>query len=183
MTECRAYILTVNNKVKCPANAVGFAFGKKMKDNILGELEVDENLPNVLNGVRSYLGRDIKLIVDPDNSPANEALALAREGVVVLAQLDSAAKHAACKHLLDTYNDYWREYKESDGKGGWNTVSNDLLSEDEFISGIKLVTFQVEGGDSICLWYNDGGLFGGHAILVSSNDGRKFEELDIALWG
>lgn len=154
-----------------------------MKDNILGSLEVDEHLRKVLNGSRSYLGRDIKLMVDPDDRPMSDSLTLAREGVVILPRLDSLAKHAACKHLLDTYNDYWREYQESDGKGGWHVVSNEILGEDEFISKIKIITFQVEGCDSICLWYHDGGLFGGHTILVSSNDGVKFEDLDVALWG
>ncbi|MBK1856585.1 DUF2262 domain-containing protein [Verrucomicrobiaceae bacterium 5K15] len=154
-----------------------------MKDAVLGTLKEDKHIAHMLIGTILHKYRKVKLTISLEGEALENCLEWAREAVGDLKRIDDLAKQAACEHLLPLYNENWREYEQSDGRGAWEIISNPILTLDEIRSEFRLSTFQVEGVDSLCLWYSDGDLFGGHDVVVSSSERMNFDDLTVNLWG
>jgi hypothetical protein len=154
-----------------------------MNDAILGQLAVDKRRPTALKGTVPYQGAQVALDVDPDDGGMAECLELARVVVADLEHIDEKARQAAARDLLSNYNKNWREYERSDGKGGFIRVSGPELTEEQFSLRIKLNSLSITGSKSCCFGYDDGELFWGHGIFVTSFDGIEFSNVHVELFG
>ena len=93
---------------------------------------------------------------------------LAAEVVKTLDMVDSTAKRIIVTNLRDLYNSGWNEYDEVQEDGSLRAVSNPQLSESEFEAQFTMVAINITGTDGVDLFYQDGGLFWGHSVIVSS---------------
>jgi hypothetical protein len=153
-----------------------------MKDEILGGLSASERFPQALEGGVDFKGRQIQILVRPDGEDMSDCLALARTIVSSLSKFDEIARAQAAQKLLDDYNNNWREYVKATGDGRSIKVSNPEISSEEFAERLTLGSIQVTG-ESCTLGYDDGGLFAGHSIFVTSFDGAQFKDVHAELFG
>lgn len=91
----------------------------------------------------------------------------ARRVLSRLPEQEPEARQLAADELLGIYNEEWND----DG---------DPLSEDEFMARLTLEDVGVLADGSAELFYKDGGLFAGHAVLVSINADGNLDDADIA---
>ncbi|MES2660675.1 MAG: DUF2262 domain-containing protein [Verrucomicrobiota bacterium] len=154
-----------------------------MKTPILGDLEADEHIPNFYSAVFKYRDRDLTVCLDPDDAELDVTLGAARKGLLDLERIEQIARREASSRLLKTYNESWREYQESDGKGGWEQILNPMLEAHEFESRLTLMSVTVSGEGDISLGFHDGDLFAGHVVEVNSLDGLVFEDLNAGISG
>ena len=154
-----------------------------MKDEILGELSASERFPDVLEGSVALQGRQIPIAVDPDGADISTCVVLARTIVSAISKFDQIARMQAAQALLDEYNKSWREYEKATGDGRFIEVSNPEISSEEFAGRLTLHSIRVIGDSSCTLGYDDGGLFAGHSIFVTSFDGAQFKDVYAELFG
>ena len=152
-----------------------------MHDDLLGELSEDER--GNLNGSVPYEGRQVSLLLMNDGEPWEACLPLAKSVVVALPEIDRKGKAAAADQLLSEYNESWREFIRADGQGGFAEVSNPAIAAEEFKAAIRLDSVTIIGDESAALFYDDGALFAGHAIVVTSFDGATFADPHVTLTG
>lgn len=110
-------------------------------------------------------GSPVEVDVYPDGEEAAFAVGRGQAVVVRLAELESSAKGVAVRDLLETYNDCWRDADDGDDE------ERPELSGPEFVARLRLTHVNVEGAAGLSLFFADGGLFGGHSVIVESVDG------------
>jgi hypothetical protein len=150
---------------------------------VLGELTQDQQCATAWKGKVAYEWSHVALHVDPDGGDMPECLELASKVVVALKHIDEKARQAAARDLLAEYNQDWRKYQRGDGKGGFISVSDPALTEEQFNSRIALTSLSITGSNLCCLGYDDGNLFAGHHIFVTSFDGLEFSDIHVELFG
>jgi hypothetical protein len=153
-----------------------------MIDDLLGPLTTDAETPGRYIGTVDCGGRIVPLHIDTSGYPIDECIALARLAVSSLGTLEERAKNCAVEELLETYNECWREYNEWDGEK-WLDVSNPAIDSQQFKDLILLNTVYVDGNELFTLWFDDGGLFEGHSIEVTSFDGPALSDFHATLVG
>jgi hypothetical protein len=153
-----------------------------MRDDILGSLEKSNCGQDCLVGQIDYLGRIIHLTIDPDGTDLSLILPLARDIVREISKYDLTAREFAAKHLLEEYNEDWRKYQKEDEHGNMRDVINPVLSPEGFKERISLNAIGITGDSLWDLYYDDGGLFAGHSIIVTSFDGLAFSDIVATLF-
>lgn len=153
-----------------------------MRDPVLGQLTPDPQLAGSFETLVTFEGREIPLHVNPDDSDLETSLQLARALVEALETHTSKAKAAAAKNLLAEYNQHWRDFQRYHQDGAVEDVMNPALCEDAFMRKLRLASLSVEG-TIIDFHFEDGGLFAGHSVFVTSFDGLRLEDTAAALFG
>jgi hypothetical protein len=77
------------------------------------------------------------------------------------------ARDYAADRLLELKNDSWLDEDEVE------------ISRAEFISRMQIASISINQNGDFHLWYEDGGLFFGHLILVSGNLERGLSDTGI----
>ena len=154
-----------------------------MNHHVLGEIQRPAG--DVFDGVATirHGQRDIKIQMDGDDQPFETTLELAAEVVRCLPELDKGAKQVAVADLRETYNSGWNEYDEVQDDGSLKAVSNPLLSETEFEERLSLNAVNVTGDRMIDFFYEDGGMFWGHSVVVNSLNGIDLSGAHAELFG
>lgn len=154
-----------------------------MKHDILGEIQ--RPVGAVFDGVATlrYGQRDIRIQMDRDDQPFEVTLELAAEVARHLPELDRLARQVAVAELLETYNNGWNEYDEAQEDGTLNGVSNPQLSGAEFEAKLSLNAVNVTGDSMLAFFYEDGGMFWGHSVVVNSLDGTDLSGAYAELFG
>jgi hypothetical protein len=146
-----------------------------MKDKILGKITKVEDYH--ISKIK-YQSNTIEILIDPDGMMLEQSIKIAQELVLSLKQFDNLAKEILAKDLLETYNDNWSSYEETQEDGSIKNITNPLLSNDEFILKLTLKSINVIGNKLINLTYDDKGLFWGHEPAVSSSQGLDFSNAE-----
>jgi len=154
-----------------------------MIDPILGTLSPIPSMPEDFKGTFEYQDRRIDLILAGDGKPIGEPIRLAHMLIHDLDNHDKTAKAIIARDLLDTYNSGWNEYITIQEDGTELHVSNPKLSQSSFIAKLHLDAINVTGDNMIDLYYDDSRLFWGHAVVVTSFDGVKFENAKARIEG
>ncbi len=150
-----------------------------MHHPVLGKLTPDENC---YLATFCHNWAELSVSVDPVDSDIEHTLKAGEKALLNLGEIEKRARKAASAELLNTYNDYWREFQVSDGNGGWEVVSNPLISSTEFEAQLKLDEVDIIGLGEITLAF-DSDLFADHVIEVTSADGAVFRDVTVSLYG
>jgi len=90
----------------------------------------------------------------------------ARRVLLRLPEQEPEARQLAADELLDIYNEEWND--------------DDPLSAEEFMTRLVLDDVGIFADGSAELFYQDGGLFTGHAVLVTLDAAGNLDDADIA---
>lgn len=150
---------------------------------MLPELQTDPRFPDRLIGVVPFAGRTVALGIQPDGSTMEAVLGLASSAVDALEQLDLLARQVAAKRLLPQYNSHWREFIRVGPDGRDAAVSEPELGESDFMSRLTLTSAEATGDSCLTLSYDDGHMFAGHLVSVTSFDGLQFSHAYAELSG
>ena len=154
-----------------------------MNHDDLGEIRrIDGHDSDGVATIR-YGSRDIQVQMIADDQPFEITIELAAEVIRRLPELDKLAKRIAVPGLCTMYNAGWNEYDEVQEDGSLKGVSNPPLSEAEFEARLSLDAVNITGERVIEFFYDDGGMFWGHSVMVSSLDGVEFGEAHAELVG
>lgn len=135
-----------------------------------------------LSVVKLKIG-EVALEIEPEDGHIQASRELARQVMDSAAALESKAKSIASTELLTTYNTNWRSYSEVQGEGSFSDVENPEMSAADFEQTLKLSTISVTGGQNVDFYFEDGGLFWGHTVVVMSFDGVAMNETSVSLMG
>ena len=89
-----------------------------------------------------------------DRERANTLLDVARALLSDLDSIDRLCKQFAADRLLDLKNHRWREPGEV------------IVPEGRFIASISLESVSIDSRGAMTVYYQDGGIFGGHTIVI-----------------
>lgn len=152
-------LAAVAAQLRKPVRAKHPPFGILTLDRASGTME----------GKASWLGRRIGLTLVPSTGGGIEpTLEHARR---LFRAQKSWTKRAADRIAADLYQT-WREGWREDGRAG--------LTKKQFTSRMQLTSITVEPEGTFSLWFDDGDLFGGHAIVVRGSLRDGVGEADIA---
>jgi hypothetical protein len=151
-------------------------------DPVLGSLKHDPHAEGSLLGKLNHAGQLVSLRIDPDGEALESCLGLARRLTASLAEVEGRALAVATERLLPSYNESWRSFQRARPDGSMEDVEHPVLSPTEFCARLKLKGVSVTGG-MVELCFDDGHLFAGHGIFVSSFDGLDFADADATLFG
>ncbi|MDQ2686365.1 MAG: DUF2262 domain-containing protein [Armatimonadota bacterium] len=106
--------------------------------------------------------------VEEDDSDANPTAEIQRTRLLLgrLPELEPEARQLAADELLDIYNEEWND--------------DAPLSAEEFMARLTLDDIGIAPDGSAELFYQDDGLFAGHAVLVSLDADGNLDDADIA---
>lgn len=151
-----------------------------MNRDFLGEITRDGE-----DGVITiaYEGHAIDVRIISDGHAFEMALQLATEVIEQLPQYDVAAKNIIVNDLCETYNNGWNEYDEVQADGSLKSVTNPPLTTTDFAQQFSLVNINITGNTVVELFYDDAGLFWGHALWVQSLNGTDFSTAHAELLG
>lgn len=141
-----------------------------------------KSLTEIASAEKQKIG-DVTLEIEPEDGQLRASDELARMVVESIAEVEARAKSIASAELLDTYNTSWRGYHEVQDDGSLSDVDNPEINTDEFERALKLTIITITSGQSIDFYFEDGDLFGGHLILVTSFDGLAMSEANASLMG
>jgi hypothetical protein len=111
-------------------------------------------------------GSAIRISVYPDDVEEAQTLAFGQSVAGGLAGLEEQAKAIAVRDLLETYNDGWREADDEEDDA---PLPPELTAE-QFAARLRLTAANCSGSDSLQLFFDDDGMFGGHSVVVDSFD-------------
>jgi len=142
-----------------------------MKDTILANIQQDDDyyftqIP--------YLSNTIEIIIDPEDKPLKQSTQIVQELILSIEKFDTLSKEILARDLLDTYNDNWSSYDETQDDGTRITITNPTLSKKEFMLNLTLNQIIVTGEESISMGYDDSDMFWDHQPTVTSYDGLDF---------
>jgi len=142
-----------------------------MKDTILANIQQDDDyyftqIP--------YLSNTIEIIIDPEDKPLKQSTQIVQELILSIEKFDTLSKEILARDLLDTYNDNWSSYDETQDDGTRITITNPTLSKKEFMLNLTLNQIIITGEKSISMGYDDSDMFWGHQPTVTSHDGLDF---------
>ncbi|ABW27774.1 DUF2262 domain-containing protein [Acaryochloris marina] len=130
-----------------------------------------------------YEGHTIDIRLISDGQPFGMALQLATEIIEQLPEYDVVAKNIIVNDLCDIYNNGWNEYDEVQADGSLKSVSHPPLTTTEFEQKFFLAGVNITGNTVVELFYDNSGLFWGHAVLVQSLNGSDFNTARAELLG
>jgi len=146
----------------------------------LGKLESEDGL---LCGHLKLNDREISLRIDQQDATLDQVMSLAVAIASSLTNYDQISKDVIARDLLGTYNSGWNEYDDVQEDGTLKAVTNPQLDPVEFKERLVLYTVSISNDRCVDLWYEDGGLFWGHSILVQSLDGANERDFQAQLVG
>jgi hypothetical protein len=152
-----------------------------MKHPILGNITQENNKAEGVACV-SHGARTIEVRITADQIPYDATMDVAALVVKDLPNLDARAKQVAASGLTETYNGGWNEYDEPQDDGSLRAVSNPKLTQEEFVSKLTLTAVNVTG-NMLTFFYDDGGMFWGHSVIVTSMDGTAFTHAHAEIFG
>lgn len=119
-------------------------------------------------GVAQWCGTEVPLSISCAdlNDPAS-AVAVAESLFNDQDARNRRARDYAADRLLELKNDSWLDEDEVE------------ISRAEFISRMQIASISINQNGDFHLWYEDGGLFFGHLILVSGNLERGLSDTGI----
>ena len=104
----------------------------------------------------------------------------------VMANLETFAAKAMAvvtDEFLDKYNDDWRFYYMRDDDGNLIEATDPALDREQFAAALTVTGINVIGDALAEIWYDDAGMFGGHALFVTAFDGTRCSELQAGMFG
>ena len=150
---------------------------------ILPELQNDPNIPGSLRGSLKFQGRDVVLMICPDDATLAQCLASAEQALSMLPEIDRKAKDVAMNKLLSEYNEGWRHYEYVTESGSVVEVNDPELNASDFKTRLTMTSLEIMGANSYTVLYDDGKMFGGHAVVITSFDGAVFSDAYAELFG
>jgi len=128
-----------------------------------------DHLPNVYGKTIEHGDLVLDFSVDPDGETMEETLKLAAYVVAEKKSWIVKATRDVSSGLLAEYNESW-----ADGL---------VLDEDAFVRHIKITSVGILGTACLTIMFDDGELFGGHALVVNYFDLTQNLKSDLALAG
>src|SRR5262249_32142795 len=123
-------------------------------------------------------GHVIELSISAEGIDRDLAVEQAHEVFPRVQTQEPALRRAAADKLLALYNDHWREAKrvepEKFPKSAGAGSAEKRIDADEFSRRIVLSSITIHPEGETDLWYDDGDLFAGHWILVSTDSKLQF---------
>lgn len=135
-------------------------------DEVLGRLVWEPALERWEGEIELPPGHEIHVSFTGAAAEAEEGLARARRAYEFIGPSQEHLRRAAARRLLDVYNDEWNE--------------GDEIGEDGFIARMTLEAISFFASGDAEVFYDDGGLFRGHTVLVSIGSGGEITDADIA---
>ncbi len=137
------------------------------KDPTLGELVLDRKIDNY-RGRPKWRGQEIELkLLVRESDNIEPSLTNARTLWDKSRKWDTDIKNYAVEHLLPLKNEDWLE--EGDKK----------VSPGKFKKLMKLFLIEIDYDGRFFFWYNDGGLFYGHLILITGDLSKGLTDIDL----
>jgi len=140
-----------------------------IQDDVLGTLTHNAKW-GVFNGVVPFDDNQVGISIifaSPADAVSPADLAQAREAYLALVSRKSSIEAAIVDDLLTLYNDTWRE-------------DRDPINQHQFLEAIKPDVISIELGFVRSLWYDDGDLFAGHALLIRFDEDSNITEIGLA---
>ncbi len=121
---------------------------------------------DLYEAVISWVGNDAKLYIEADDAAAmDEAMRSAKVLLENQEEWDRRARECAARCCLDNANDWIDQAVDEDGL---DKDEIEYLTEEQFIERIQLQSVNPYPDGSVKLYYEDGGIFLGHFILVDA---------------
>ncbi|MBD2196134.1 MULTISPECIES: DUF2262 domain-containing protein [Calothrix] len=139
---------------------------KVIKNQILGELTWHNDFDWWKGKIEITPGNIISLSVDSENIEIPSVSELTCHSFTRIKQQEVNLRRCTANQLIDLYNKSWN--------------NDDEIDCPTFMNLIKLEAVHLNSDGSATLYYEDGGLFGGHVIVVSIDCDGIFEDADIA---
>lgn len=137
------------------------------KDKVLGTLTLDRLLDEY-HATKRWNGSSIKFSVGGASSKdLDRALRHMRLLFGQAKKWDARARDFAASKLLRLYNDGWREERP-------------IITAQAFCARLKPESLSVTPDGEFAIWYEDGGLFWDHAIVVTGNVSGRFKDAEMA---
>lgn len=95
----------------------------------------------------------------------------------------SSLSNIIVKDLCETYNNVWNEYDEVQADGSLKSVTHPPLTTTECEQKFFLTGVNITGNTIVDLFYDNPGLFWGHAVWVQSLNGNAFNTARAKLLG
>jgi len=146
----------------------------KQRHPELGELAWDENLDwwrgHVAWAGHPHVTFSISAPKDAGAGPFDRAAAILRR-----MDAQTVYQHAATG-LLKTHNESWRQWVDETGK----SAETPLLNAEDFMAKLSPEGLNIDADGSVDVYFNDGYLFWGHAVVVSLDAALNPVRVDIA---
>jgi hypothetical protein len=115
--------------------------------------------------VRGGVLVDVEILPDPD-ADQPQISELARHCIAQLQERESEYRYAVADRLLELYNTRWSQFE--------------TLNHEAFASRIQLDAVVVYGEEHVELFYEDGDLFQGQAILLTLDGNAQVDGATLA---
>lgn len=140
----------------------------EFRDEQLGAFVWDRRL-NWFKGSTTWCSVPLQLMLNPRND-SDPRKAAAHAGKLLDEQLswDTRIRNCAAARLVAICNESWRNAQDP------------RITAEEFVSSMTPESLEVDALGGFSLWFDDGGLFGGHAILVRGDTLRGPTHAEIA---
>ena len=134
-------------------------------DEVFGRLTWDAQLEWWEGSVEISPGQEVEVSIQDEEGEAEESIARARRAYESVRDSGEYICRCAARELLAICNEEWN--------------TGDAFSEDEFIAKMSVdnVTLYPDGAAEV--YYDDGGMFRGHKILISVDPDLKARNADI----
>jgi hypothetical protein len=136
-------------------------------DPVLGRLEWDEELGYWQGGVDLMAGPHIGISLSAELEELPTALPIARESLAWLLAHEEKARGCVTDEMLESFNKSWRQPGEP------------KVDRAGFMARIELIDADLGAGGGITLWYSDGDMFGGHAVVADFDAARRIERVTL----
>jgi hypothetical protein len=134
-------------------------------DPILGELRRVDAFSHARS--LTIAGREVQLVIETGEGLTAEALAQARNLVTAPADFAERARRLASESLLELKNETW-------------LGADPPLSASQLAERLELEACEIAADGQATLYFGDGGLFGGHSVVVYLDDQGGFVDAKLA---
>lgn len=138
---------------------------KRLNDDVLGALVWNDRTDAWECSPQLASGHRVEISLIPLTSDLTPIINRARSFVQRFSEEDARLRKAAAQTLLDTHNESW-----NDG----DKIGEETFTRRMWLNGVFFWDDRAEA------YYFDGGLFGGHMIVVPCNDDGTIEDAYIA---
>lgn len=137
---------------------------ESVTDDVLGHVDPIPGASSYRAEVE-WQGKPLSVLLEVDSSgDLDRSVSVARDVIAIMGAWDAQAR-ARVEGLRKLYNEVWRPSSEAE------------LDSDAFHKRVAVESIVVSGTGDVQMFMSDGGLFGGHRILVQ---GRTAESLGAA---
>lgn len=141
---------------------------QELQDPLLGRLVFNKAI-EWFEGKTPWLRHDVRVSLGPDG---NGSIAIAKQTAQALwqnpAEWEGKARLFAAEKMLANKNENWLKNDEA------------VLTPVQFMDKLRLTSITLGPLGKFEFWFDDGGLFWGHWILVSGTLDKGFADADIA---